>query len=91
MVSAALGLPWGSLLFMGLGTTAFTLWVSKHLRLMYPAGLLVADLVTCAVQQICHLVQWPHLHARMRAQQSRTVGEWDGSCLRHPQLPDSEP
>jgi len=28
VVSAAMGLPWIPLLFMGLGTTAFTLWVS---------------------------------------------------------------
>ncbi len=28
VVSAAMGLPWVNLLFMGLGTTAFTLWVS---------------------------------------------------------------
>ena len=27
-----MGLPWVSLLFMGLGTTAFTLWVSKQSR-----------------------------------------------------------
>ncbi|CAL5228166.1 g11247 [Coccomyxa viridis] len=30
VVSAAMGLPWVNLLFMGLGTTAFTLWVEMH-------------------------------------------------------------
>ncbi len=36
VVSAAMGLPWADLLFMGLGTTAFTLWVSQlSLLLVY--------------------------------------------------------
>ena len=39
VMSAALGLPWVDLLFMGLGTTAFTLWVSGPSQLRYPAEL----------------------------------------------------
>jgi hypothetical protein len=47
--AAAAGLPWAAIAYMGLATTAFTLWVEMH-ALKNVSAPLAALIYTCALQ-----------------------------------------